>query len=102
VVTLKLKRSDFSQVTRRHSLPQPTQTADRIYREAAALFAQNQGGTFRLIGVGISGLCAAAFASEADDLLDPNAAKRAASEKAFDQIRAKFGKGSIIKGRALQ
>ncbi|MGJ5621574.1 DNA polymerase IV, partial [Sulfitobacter sp. MF3-043] len=40
VVTLKLKRSDFTQLTRRVSLHDPTQLADRIYRTARALFDQ--------------------------------------------------------------
>ncbi len=40
VVTLKLKRSDFAMLTRRISLGQPTQIADRIYRTARGLFAE--------------------------------------------------------------
>ncbi|MFQ3349188.1 MAG: DNA polymerase-4 [Paracoccaceae bacterium] len=102
VVTLKFKCSDYSLVTRRNSLVNPTQTADRIYREAATLFAQNKGSTLRLIGVGLSSLCSAHMANEAGDLLDQNAIKRVASERAVDQIRAKYGKEAIIKGRALR
>ena len=36
------------------------------------------------------------------DLLDPDAAKRAAAERATDAIRARFGKDAIMKGRALR
>ncbi len=57
-VTLKLKRGDFTGVTRRHTLSDPTQIADRIYREARALMDMlRDPGPFRLIGVGIADLC---------------------------------------------
>lgn len=102
-VTLKLKRADFTAITRRHSLLSPTQTADRIYREAEILLAAcGEKGAFRLIGVGISDLCDAAQADREGDLLDPDAGKRAAAELATDKIRAKFGREAIIKGRALR
>ena len=56
-VTLKLKRSDFQILTRRHTLPDPTQLTDRIYRHAKMMFDHAaQMGPFRLIGVGISDL----------------------------------------------
>ena len=102
-VTLKLKRKDFQLVTRRHALTDPTQLTDRIYRAARDLFdhAGTQG-PFRLIGVGISDLAPEDQADLAADLLDPNATKRAAAERATDAIRAKFGAEAIIKGRALR
>jgi DNA polymerase-4 len=102
-VTLKLKSADFASITRRRSLNSPTQTADRIYREAAALMAAYRDpGPFRLIGVGIADLCPEGQADSSGDLLDPDAGKRAAAELATDKIRAKFGQDAIIKGRALK
>ena len=102
-VTLKLKRADFSQITRRHSLTAPTQIADRIYREARALFDQvPRGAAYRLIGVGISDLTPGRDADLTADLLDPQAETRARAERATDAIRARFGKEAIIKGRALR
>ncbi len=101
-VTLKLKRSDFQTLTRRHSLSDPTQLTDRIYRAARDLFAQAPQGPFRLIGVGISDLGPEALADLIADLLDPDAPKRAAAERAADAIRAKFGSDAIIKGRSLR
>lgn len=102
-VTLKLKRSDFSAITRRTTLPDSTQLADRIYRTARILFDQaGQAGPFRLIGVGISDLTPAAQADQSADLLDPDAPKRAAAERASDAIRARFGKDAIVKGRSLR
>jgi DNA polymerase-4 len=102
-VTLKLKRGDFQLVTRRHSLPDPTQLTDRIYRAARDLYAQaGVKGPFRLIGVGISDLAPEADCDPSHDLLDPGAEKRARAERAADAIRAKFGAEAIIKGRALR
>ena len=102
-VTLKLKRSDFQLVSRRHSLGDATQLTDRIYRAAAELFAPAAAkGPFRLIGVGISDLAPEDQADLNGDLLDPHSVKRAAAERATDVIRARFGADAIIKGRALR
>ncbi|MCA3452661.1 MAG: DNA polymerase IV [Rhodobacter sp.] len=102
-ITLKMKRADFRIVTRRHSLPDPTQTADRLYREARILYdAARDPGPFRLIGVGLSDLTPAEEADLMSDLLDPQATARRAAERATDAIRARFGKDAIIKGRALR
>jgi DNA polymerase-4 len=102
-VTLKLKRGDFQLVTRRHALTDPTQLTDRIYRAARDLFDHaGTKGPFRLIGVGISDLAPEDQADLSADLLDPEARRRAAAERATDAIRAKFGTDAIIKGRALR
>ncbi|CTQ49668.1 DNA polymerase IV [Jannaschia donghaensis] len=103
VVTLKLKRADFSTITRRHALSDPTQMADRIYREARSLLdATGNTGPARLIGVGISDLVPGDQADRGGDLLDPNAGRRHEAERATDAIRARFGKDAIQKGRALR
>ena len=103
IVTLKLKRSDFTTLTRRVTLHDPTQLADRIYRTARALFDQlNDPGPYRLIGCGISALSTDASADLAGDLLDPGAEKRSKAERATDRIRSKFGTKAIVKGRALR
>lgn len=103
VVTLKLKRADFSLVTRRVSLSEATQMTDKIYRTARELFdAAGIHGPFRLLGVGISDLEPAGSADRIGDLLDSQATQRAEAERATDAIRAKFGKDAIRKGRALR
>ena len=102
-VTLKLKKGDFQLVTRRHALSDPTQLTDRIYRAARDLFDHaGTNGPFRLIGVGISDLAPEDQADLSGDLLDPEARRRAATERATDAIRAKFGAEAIIKGRSLR
>ncbi|SDI82148.1 DNA polymerase IV [Salipiger marinus] len=103
VVTLKVKRSDFRTLTRRQSLADATQMADRIYRTARALLDPlGKEGPWRLLGAGISDLVPADQADRGGDLLDPDAGKRAAAERATDAIRAKFGDDAIVKGRALR
>ncbi len=102
-VTLKLRRADFATITRRHSLREPTQIADRLYREAADLLAHlGDPGPFRLIGVGLSDIVPAREADLTPDLLDPQAARRAGAERATDAIRARFGPDAIVKGRSLR
>jgi DNA polymerase IV len=56
-VTLKLKRADFTQITRRHKNPEPAKTADALYQTAVQLLeSEVKGDAFRLIGVGVSDL----------------------------------------------
>lgn len=103
VVTLKLKTADFKTLTRRITLPDATQSADRIYRTARSLFDQTgNSGPFRLIGVGISEIVSESEADRAPDLLDPDSGKRIQVEKATDAIRKKFGSDAILKGRSLR
>lgn len=103
VITLKLKRADFRLLTRRVSLPDGTQVADRIYRAGRALYDQtDHPQPYRLIGLGLSDLIPAHAADRSSDLLDPQAARRIKAERATDTIRARFGPDAILKGRALR
>jgi DNA polymerase IV len=102
-VTLKMKRADFRLVTRRVTLPVPTQSADHIWRAAQdLLMAEGASGPLRLIGVGLSDLCPEDQADTTPDLLDPGARARELAERATDRLRARFGPDAIIKGRALR
>ena len=103
VVTLKLKTADHKIITKRQTLEDATQLADRVYRVARALLSQIPAGqAYRLIGAGLSHLCAASQAERSGDLLDPQAHQRGAAERATDKIRKKFGEEAILKGRALR
>jgi DNA polymerase-4 len=103
VVTLKLKTAGHKIITKRQTLEDATQLADRIYRVARALLSQIPAGqAYRLIGAGLSDLCAASQAERSGDLLDPQAHQRGAAERATDKIRKKFGEDAILKGRALR
>ena len=97
-VTIKLKTADFKLRTRARALPEPTQLAARIFETGRDLLAREVDGTrFRLIGIGVSDL---AQASEADhgDLVDTGVKRQKATEAAMDALRAKFGKGAVVKG----
>lgn len=104
VVVLKVKRANHKSLTRRVTLPEPTQMADRIYGQARVLLDQVLGeGPFRLIGVGISSLVRPGEgADQYMDLLEADARKRAEAERATDEIRKRFGKDAILKGRSLR
>jgi DNA polymerase-4 len=103
VVVLKLKKSDHGLITRRHALRDATQIADRVFREAMALFrAVPDGQSYRLLGVGLSDLVPEDGGDLSGDLLDPGAVRRARAERATDAIRARFGETAIVKGRALR
>jgi DNA polymerase-4 len=100
-VVLKLKTASFKLRTRSTSLGAPTQLADSIFRTAQAALRREADGTrFRLLGVGITGLCPAIEADPAS-LIDPASDKRAAAERAMDTIRARFGGKAVGKGRGL-
>jgi DNA polymerase-4 len=56
-VTLKLRRYDFTTLTRSQTLPQPTDDARQIAAIARRLLTEvGTGGGLRLLGVGVSGL----------------------------------------------
>ena len=98
-IVLKLKTTNFRIRTRSVSLDAPTQLADRIFRVAReALIREADGTAYRLLGVGITNLCAA---QECDptDLVDQGSTKRAAAEHAIDRVREKFGADAVGKGR---
>lgn len=104
-VTLKLKTAKFQTLTRSQALPDPTQLAETLYRNAETLLlraveAAPRGSTFRLIGVGLSNF---SDPREADppDLADPDAAHRKRVEQVMDEVRGKLGKDAITKGRGL-
>ncbi len=100
-VTLKLKTASFKLLTRSASLDAPTQLADRIFRVAReALRREARGVAYRLLGVGISQL-AAAEDCDPQDLVDKDAGRRAAAERAMDRVRAKYGGDAVGKGRSL-
>ncbi len=103
VVTLKLKRANFTAISRRVSLRDATQMADTLYRTARGLFDQvGNEGPYRLIGVGLADLVPAEQADLSSDLLDPQAGQRAKAERATDEIRKRFGADAILKGRSMR
>ncbi|MGB1117857.1 MAG: DNA polymerase IV [Parvibaculales bacterium] len=103
-IVLKLKTSNFTTLTRNRAIADPTQLADTIFAVGKALLTQlltdKPGTKFRLIGIGVSGLVDGTHA-DPPDLADPDKTRRKAAEQAMDDLRDKFGRGAIKKGRSL-
>jgi len=92
-VNLKLRYSDFTTLSRQHSLPGPTQ-ADTVIRDVAGELFEGcwSGGPVRLLGVGVSQLEAA----EQMELFESQAASRL--DAALDSLRRRFGDRAIQRG----
>ncbi len=100
-VTVKLKRADFTVRTASARLDEPALLAGRIYAAARPLLARlHDGGPCRLVGVGISHLVQASPA-ELSASLDERAARAAKAELAAEDLRRRFGEGSIDLGRGF-
>ena len=103
VVSIKLKRKDHSQLTRRLSLREPTQMCSLIYQSAKSLLDKTEDkGPFRLIGVNLSKITRSYAEDEYNDLIDFVGKNSINVEKATDKIRQKFGKNAILRGRSLR
>ena len=97
-VVLKLKTANFQTRTRNAKLADPTHLADRLFRTGRDLLKPEIDGTrYRLIGIGVTGLTEG-WRADPDDLLDPEATKRAHAEAAMDAIRARFGRDGVEVG----
>jgi len=102
-VHLKVKRSNFKQITRCLTLDTPTGSTNTIYEGAFSLLeAVDLTEKIRLIGVGVSKLMSGK--NRLDQLyLFPISEKGHRDwegiEKAMDHIKDKFGHGAIKRGR---
>jgi DNA polymerase-4 len=101
-IQLKLRYKDFSTITRAHSLEQPTQLDNEIYRQIHKLFHDNwrKGGEIRLLGVHAS-----SFDNEPaqPSLLAENAREKwEHALSAADRLRARFGESSITLGTGMK
>lgn len=94
-VQLKLRYSDFTTITRAHSVERPTQIDNEIYAEVRELFRRNwkPGTRVRLLGVHASG-----FGESGDqmDLLgEDRHEKWSRALAAADKLRDKFGESAV-------
>ena len=100
-VVLKVKYSDFTQITRSRTLDTPTNATRVIYEEALALLRElNPQKPLRLIGVGVS-----QFGERPRQLsLLPDASsgqkeKDIALDTVIDDLRSKYGNKAIVRGK---
>jgi DNA polymerase-4 len=103
-VVLKLKTSDFRQITRRRTLEAPTQTAKTLFAVTRELLAAETGSlAFRLIGVGLAELVETADGAGDQDLFgDGDETRARTTERTLDTLRARFGPAAVVSGRNLK
>ena len=94
-IQLKLRYSDFSTITRAHSVSRPTQLDTELFSEIRELFRANwkPGAAVRLLGVNAS-----SFDETVDqmDLLDEGRHERwSRALAAADRLRDKFGESAV-------
>jgi DNA polymerase-4 len=100
-ITLKLRYTDFTTITRSYTLPQSTEsdqtifsTGSRLLRRALLLGKQ----PVRLIGIGVSNLVES---GRQLDMLDSSTQRREQLNRTIDRIRKKYGFTAIQTGRTL-
>lgn len=99
VVTLKLKSPDFKTITRRTTLPRPSNLARTAFEAAQKMLAESwKGRAYRLIGVGYADLLPDDPQSQAE-MFGDSEEKARREETAIDAIRRKFGDDAIALGR---
>jgi DNA polymerase-4 len=102
-IGLKLRYSDFTTITRAHTLDQPTQLDPDIYATARRLFRDNwrPGSTIRLLGVRVASF------EPTEGQLDLLTETKDKQEKwkhalsAMDRVRDKFGEGAVSLARGM-
>ncbi len=96
-VVVKLRKADFTTITRSKTLPEATDETQRIYATACALYeASGLSGQarLRLVGVRATGLVPAGSAATQLALGERGAAWRDA-ESALDRITGRFGQDAV-------
>jgi DNA polymerase-4 len=101
-IQLKLRYSDFSTITRAHSVARPTALDTELFEEIRALFHRNwrKGATVRLLGVHVSG-----WSEEQAqlDLLDDRRHERwQRALAAADHMRDRFGESAVSLAASLR
>lgn len=98
-VTLKLRFSDFTTITRRETLPEATDSDEPIYRAAGRLLEAVKLGRrkVRLVGVGVSNFDRTGQLA----LLPTDEGQRPPLDKPLDKLRERFGPNSIKRARLL-
>jgi len=102
VVTLKVKYSDFTLVTRRVTLERPTDGDRAIFEAARGLLARvDLGRAVRLTGISVSGFAAEAERGQLDlfgaaPVAQPGAERRKALDAALDALADRFGEGAVV------
>lgn len=105
-VTLKLKRADFTQMTRSVTIEEATHSTNTIYEQGLKLLGQVKTSTkFRLIGIGLSNFVPREEMPKQLSLFGKTGALDRSwedVEKAMDTIKERFGRDAIKRGGLLK
>jgi DNA polymerase IV len=97
-VGVKIRDESFSTVTRQHTLPEPTDDTEVIWRTALRLARPEvRGARIRLLGVAATGL----GEPEQLDLFGGAGERRRRATQAMDAIRRRYGSRAIVRARLL-
>lgn len=101
-VTLKLRYSDFTTLTRAETLEQPTAWDGEIYQTVRRLWRNNwNGAPVRLIGVTLSKLGTADGGGRQMSLFAENRERDDRLAGAIDRIKDKYGEKAVTRARLL-
>ncbi len=96
-IVVKLRKADFTTITRSKTLPEPTSETQQIYATACALYAASGlsgQARLRLVGVRATGLVPAA-AAPAQLVLGEGGGSWRDAESALDKITGRFGPDAV-------
>ncbi|HEY3903600.1 MAG TPA: DNA polymerase IV [Streptosporangiaceae bacterium] len=103
-ISVKLRRADFTTITRSRTLREPTDVAQRIYATACDLYAGSglePGALLRLVGVRASGLTKAdGYGTQL--VLDQRPDSWREAETAMEDIARRFGSGAVRPGSLIR
>jgi DNA polymerase IV len=102
-ISIKLRRADFTTITRSRTLREPTDVAQRIYATACELYAASgldSGVLLRLVGVRAAGLTRAT-ATGTQLALDERTDSWRDAEGAMELIVRRFGSGAVGPGSLI-
>ncbi len=99
-VVLKMRYPDFTTITRRVTLAQPTNLAEVLHQEASQLLRREwkRGAQLRLIGIGATGLVRGRQLA----LFDDHSEQLSRLSRAVDKIRSRYGRDSIRRAALLE
>ena len=102
-ISLKLKTTSFKLLVKSITLEYASDSPELIFQASVSLLKKNMyNRPFRLIGLTASLFSISDNKSWNKNFFDKKDKQLLATEEAIDEIRAKFGKNSIIKGRAIK
>jgi DNA polymerase-4 len=100
-ITLKLRYDDFRTITRGSTFAHPTSVTQALWQKAKDVLLKwhkESAGALRLLGFSASGLQKVGSA-EPQLFPEPDQEKQKRLDKAFDQIRGRFGHSALRRGK---